>query len=162
MINNQNVVLVTGASSGIGKCCAEYLSQQGFRVYGTSRRTESTHSAQGPSKRNFFQMIPMDVTEDSSVNQAVDHILDRELRLDVGVNNAGFGIIGSLEDTIIDEAKFQRITTDLKKFCKQCGIRRTKWSGSVLKSAIVGFRIAQSNRQSVGWVECNETQHNPR
>jgi NAD(P)-dependent dehydrogenase (short-subunit alcohol dehydrogenase family) len=107
MANNQRVVLVTGASSGIGKCCAEYLSQQGFRVYGTSRRTDSTESEQGPSNTNLFQMIQMDVTDESSVKNGVDTIIARESRIDVVVNNAGIAIIGSLEDTTIEEAKSQ-------------------------------------------------------
>lgn len=144
MINNQSVVLVTGASSGIGKCCAEYLSQQDFRVYGTSRRTNSTHSGQGPSKRNFFQMIRMDVTDDSSVNQAVDHILDRESRLDVVVNNAGFGIIGSLEDTTIEEAKFQ-LETNFFGSLRVCRavlpIMRQQHSGYIINISSIGGLI---------------------
>ena len=63
MMNNHRVVLVTGASSGIGKCCAEYLSQQGHRVYGTRRRIESTNSEQLHSNTNLFQTIQMDVTD---------------------------------------------------------------------------------------------------
>jgi len=69
MQNNHRVVLVTGASSGIGKCCAEYLSQQGCLVYGTSRRTDLTDSEPRSSSTNLFQMIQMDVTEESSVKK---------------------------------------------------------------------------------------------
>jgi NAD(P)-dependent dehydrogenase (short-subunit alcohol dehydrogenase family) len=106
-MNNHRVVLVTGASSGIGKCCAEYLSQQGYRVYGTSRRTDSTDGEQSYSNTNLFQMIQMDVTDESSVKKGIDYIIGLESRIDVLVNNAGFAIIGSLEDTTIEEAKFQ-------------------------------------------------------
>ena len=107
MIVNQRVVLVTGASSGIGKCCAEYLSQQGYRVYGTSRRAKATDSEQRSSNTNLFQMVQMDVTDESSVKKGIDSIIARESRIDVVVNNAGFAIIGSLEDTTIAEAKSQ-------------------------------------------------------
>jgi len=107
MQNNHRVVLVTGASSGIGKCCAEYLSQQGYRVYGTSRRTDLTDSEHRFSSTNLFQMIQMDVTEESSVKKGIDYIIARESSIDVVVNNAGFAIIGSLEDTTIKEAKSQ-------------------------------------------------------
>jgi len=107
MMNNYKVVLVTGASSGIGKCCAEFLSQQGYRVYGTSRRTDSTPSEQRPSNTNLFKMIQMDVTDESSVKKGIDYIIARESSIDVVVNNAGFAIIGSLEDTTIAEAKAQ-------------------------------------------------------
>jgi NAD(P)-dependent dehydrogenase (short-subunit alcohol dehydrogenase family) len=106
-MNNHRVVLVTGASSGIGNCCAEYLSQQGYRVYGTSRRTDLTDGEQISSNTNLFQMIQMDVTNESSVKKGIDYIIARESRIDVVANNAGFAIIGSLEDTTIAEAKSQ-------------------------------------------------------
>ncbi|CAB1060309.1 Oxidoreductase, short-chain dehydrogenase/reductase family [Olavius sp. associated proteobacterium Delta 1] len=107
MINNQRVVLVTGASAGIGKCCADYLTLEGNRVYGTSRRANSTDSEQRSSKRNLFRLIQMDVTNDSSVKKGIDSIIARESRLDAVVNNAGYAIIGSLEDTTVKEAKSQ-------------------------------------------------------
>ena len=83
MINNHRVILITGASSGIGKCCAEYLSQQGHRVYGTSRRIESTTSERLSSNTNLFQMIQMDVTDESSVKNGIASILARESRIHV-------------------------------------------------------------------------------
>lgn len=107
MDKNYRVVLVTGASSGIGKCCAEYLSQQGHHVYGTSRRTDSIDGKQISSNPNLFQMIQMDVINESSVKKGIDDIIARESRIDVVVNNAGFAIIGSLEDTTIAESKSQ-------------------------------------------------------
>ncbi|CAB1082838.1 hypothetical protein JY97_13755 [Alkalispirochaeta odontotermitis] len=54
MINNQRVVMVTGASSGIGKCRAEYLALQGYHVCGTGRRIESANSEQWTSNTNLF------------------------------------------------------------------------------------------------------------
>lgn len=69
-----NVVLVTGASSGIGKCCAEYLSQQGYRVYGTSRKIGSAAGEQKFS--NSFEMIQMDVTDETSVKKGIDYIFE--------------------------------------------------------------------------------------
>ena len=144
MTNSQRVVCVTGASSGIGKCCAEYLSQQGFRVYGTSRKIDLAHSEQGPSEGNFFQMVRMDVADDSSVNQAVDHILDRESRLDVVVNNAGFGMIGSLEDTTIEEAKAQ-LETNFFGSLRVCRavlpIMRQQLSGYIINISSIGGLI---------------------
>ncbi len=92
------VVLVTGASSGIGLCCAALLAERGYRVYGASR---SATTAAGATP------LALDVTSDESVAQAIDTILAREGRLDVLVNNAGFGIAGAIEDTSSEEAAVQ-------------------------------------------------------
>jgi NAD(P)-dependent dehydrogenase (short-subunit alcohol dehydrogenase family) len=97
---NQRVVLVTGASTGIGLACATYLAAQGFRVYGTSRRAN-------PALSGAVTMLVADVTDDRSVEQAVAAILEREQRLDILVNNAGMGIAGPVEDTSIEQAKNQ-------------------------------------------------------
>jgi NAD(P)-dependent dehydrogenase (short-subunit alcohol dehydrogenase family) len=92
------VVLITGASSGIGQTCARRLAQRGYHVFGTSRRPQA--EADAP-----FEMIPLDVTDEESVRQAVAMVLARAGRLDVVVNNAGFGFVGAVEDTSIDETK---------------------------------------------------------
>jgi len=97
---NQRVVLVTGASSGIGLACTTLLAGRGFRVYGTSRR-----GAGNPVSN--VTMLTADVTDDQSVDQAVAAVLDREQRLDIVVNNAGMGIAGPVENTSIEEAKSQ-------------------------------------------------------
>lgn len=92
------VVLVTGASSGIGKACAASLAARGDRVYGTSRHPNA-------SLPSGVQLIPMDVNDDTSVASGVARVLEAEGRLDAVVNNAGFGIAGALEATTIEEAK---------------------------------------------------------
>jgi NAD(P)-dependent dehydrogenase (short-subunit alcohol dehydrogenase family) len=97
---NQRVVLVTGASTGIGHACATHLAAQGFRVYGTSRRPNA-------ALQGAVTMLAADVTDDRSVEQAVAAVLDREHRLDILVNNAGMGIAGPVEDTSIEQAKSQ-------------------------------------------------------
>jgi NAD(P)-dependent dehydrogenase (short-subunit alcohol dehydrogenase family) len=79
------VALVTGASSGIGKATAERLAAAGYKVYGTSRRGATS----GPRP---FEMLPLDVTSDESVEAAVSSLLRAEGRIDLLVNNAGFSI----------------------------------------------------------------------
>lgn len=96
------VVLLTGASSGIGKKTAQLLAEKGYNVYGTSRKVEFNNKQKGNIK-----MIPLDVCDDESVKRAVDYIINKENKIDILINNAGFGIAGSIEDTSILEAKSQ-------------------------------------------------------
>ncbi len=92
------VVLITGASSGIGMVTADYLSTLGYKVYGTSRNPKkfTTHN---------FKMIPLDVTDTNSIEKAVQTIIDEEGRIDVLINNAGTGITGAIEETPTDEIR---------------------------------------------------------
>ena len=92
------VVLVTGASSGIGKAIATFLSEKGYIVYGTSRKPKS--------KQDFsFNLIELDVLKPETIQKAVGFILDKENRLDVLINNAGVGITGPIEDTPTEEMR---------------------------------------------------------
>lgn len=91
------VVLITGASSGIGKASADYLSKKGFKVYGTSRKMVANNSG--------FTMLQMDLTSKDSIKQAVTKVLEEEKKIDVLVNNAGIGITGSIEETPTDEVR---------------------------------------------------------
>ena len=92
------VVLITGASSGIGKSIAEFLLQKGFVVYGTSRN---------PSKitNSPFKLIELDVTDATSIANATKSIVALEGRIDVLINNAGMGITGPLEETPTKEMR---------------------------------------------------------
>ena len=92
------VVLITGASSGIGKSIAVYLSEKGYKVYGTSRNPKNT--------ANFsFNLIALDVLKLDTIASAVNLIIKKEGRLDILVNNAGMGITGAIEDTPTDEMR---------------------------------------------------------
>jgi len=90
------VVLVTGCSSGIGKAICDQLAAGGTTVYGGSRT---------PCTSTKWTHLPLDVTEQSSVDATVADVLRRESRLDGLVACAGVGLAGSLEDTDDDEAK---------------------------------------------------------
>ena len=96
----ERVVLVTGASSGLGQATASLLGTRGFRVYGTSRKPRS-------DKADGYEMLQLDVTSDESVNACVETLMKRAGRLDVLVNNAGYGLFGAVEETSIQEAKAQ-------------------------------------------------------
>jgi NAD(P)-dependent dehydrogenase (short-subunit alcohol dehydrogenase family) len=93
------IALVTGASSGIGEATAERLANAGYKVYGTSRR-----GAQA-GKRSF-EMLSLDVTSDESVEAAVSEVVRRDGRIDLLVNNAGFGVApAGAEESSLDQAR---------------------------------------------------------
>jgi NAD(P)-dependent dehydrogenase (short-subunit alcohol dehydrogenase family) len=91
--------IVTGASSGIGEATAERLATAGYAVYGTSRR-----AARGG--RRSFELLTLDVTSDASVEAAVSEVMRREGRIDLLVNNAGFGVApAGAEESSIEQAR---------------------------------------------------------
>src|SRR3954451_19843065 len=93
------IALVTGASSGIGEAAARALVDAGFSVYGTSRR------ATPGEKRGEVVFLPLDVSDDESVADAVREVLDRSGRIDVLVNNAGLGVVGAAEESSVEQAR---------------------------------------------------------
>lgn len=94
-----NVVLVTGASMGIGRAVARHLSAAGYRVFGTSRRPASP-------TLDGFELLPLDVTDDASVQACVTAVLAKAGRIDVLINNAGVDMVGALEETTLDDARW--------------------------------------------------------
>ncbi|WP_339658692.1 SDR family oxidoreductase [uncultured Polaribacter sp.] len=90
------VILVTGASSGIGKSIATFLLEKGYKVFGTSRNPKNVENYP-------FELIALDVLKVETIESAVDFIIQKEGRLDVLINNAGMGITGPIEDTPTDE-----------------------------------------------------------
>ncbi len=100
-MGKEQVVMVTGASSGIGRAIAEQLAGAGLRVFGTSRKAVAENHEPPPN----LELARLDVRDDSSVRACVQTVLDRAGRIDALVNNAGYTLIGSLEETSIEEAK---------------------------------------------------------
>ncbi len=85
------VVLITGGSSGIGKSIGEYLTEKGFKVYGTSRSPEKYNGSK-------FPILALDVKEVITINEAIKTVITTEGRLDIVINNAGVGITGPIEE----------------------------------------------------------------
>lgn len=98
-MSDQKVVLITGASSGIGSATAEHLVHRGYRVFGTARSPQKAATASGVS------LLPLDVTMEASVSRTVQAVLDAAGRIDVLVNNAGMGAFGAFEETSIEQAQ---------------------------------------------------------
>jgi NAD(P)-dependent dehydrogenase (short-subunit alcohol dehydrogenase family) len=95
--------LVTGASSGIGEVTARRLHERGYTVYAAARRVDRMADLDKLGVRT----LRMDVTDDASMVAAVDRIIAETGRLDVLVNNAGYGSYGAVEDVPMDEARYQ-------------------------------------------------------
>src|SRR6266581_3011878 len=100
------ITLVTGVSSGIGREIAQLLAERGARVFGTVRNPRSASSIHG------VELVSMDVTEDASVNAAVQSIVQKAGPIQFLVNNAGYSFMGALEETSVDEAR-QQFETNL-------------------------------------------------
>ena len=99
MTTKESIALVTGASSGIGEATAQRLAAAGYKVYGTSRR-----GAQASGRA--FEMLPLDVTSDESVEALVAEVMRRHGRIDLLVNNAGFGVApAGAEESSIEQAR---------------------------------------------------------
>ncbi|QLE39763.1 SDR family NAD(P)-dependent oxidoreductase [Nostoc sp. C052] len=97
------IVLITGASSGIGKATAEKLLDDGYLVYASARRIDKLQALAAKGAK----VLELDVTQDESMKSAVDFIICESGRIDILVNNAGYGSYGALEDVPIEEAKYQ-------------------------------------------------------
>ena len=92
------VVLVTGASHGIGLAAARLLAAHGYQVFGASRKP-------GREDLGGVVMLPLDVTSDESARSCVADVLDRAGRIDVLINNAGVGLLGAAEEIPLDQAR---------------------------------------------------------
>jgi len=131
------IAIVTGASSGIGEATAERLAQAGYTVYGTSRRGTST-------ARRSFAMLPLDVTSDASVEALVDEVLKKHGRIDLLVNNAGFGVApAGAEESSIEQARAIFETNFFGLIRMTCAVvphMRAQGSGRIINiSSVLGF-----------------------
>lgn len=102
-MKQEKVILITGASSGIGFDAAQMLARQGHRVYAAARRT----ALMEPLKELGVHVIGMDVTDEASMVQGVETVIQAEGRIDVLVNNAGYGYLGAIETVPMEEARRQ-------------------------------------------------------
>ena len=129
------IAIVTGASSGIGAATAELLANSGYKVYGTSRK-----GAQGAQRS--YKMIALDVNSEESIEAALKEVVQIEGRIDLLVNNAGFGIApGGAEESSIEQTKMMfdtnffgivRMTRAVVPYMRKQGEGRIINIGSVL------------------------------
>jgi len=109
MTSNQKVAVVTGSSSGIGHEIALILARNGFLTYATMRDLQKNSKLKSiKDEENLpLEFIQLDVTDENSVKTAVQKIYDDVGRIDMLINNAGYGLTGAFEDLSIDEIKTQ-------------------------------------------------------
>ncbi|HKG30701.1 MAG TPA: SDR family oxidoreductase [Nitrososphaeraceae archaeon] len=109
MSMNQKVAIVTGSSSGIGLDASVTLAQNGFLTYATMRNLDKSSIIKAAAEKEQLpiKIVQLDVTDDHSVKDAIRAIVSEAKRIDVLVNNAGFGLVGAFEDLSIDEIKNQ-------------------------------------------------------
>jgi len=109
MTFNQRVAVVTGASSGIGYETSLTLARNGFHTYATMRNLQKSKSITeiANTEKLSLQVVQLDVTDDGSVKDAINRIVAEKKRIEVLVNNAGYGLFGSLEDMSVEEIKKQ-------------------------------------------------------
>ena len=136
----QKVILITGASSGIGYDAALALAAQGHRVYAAARRVELME----PLKASGVATIRMDVTDEQSMVEGVNQVLQREGRIDVLVNNAGYGYFGAVENVTMEEARRQ-VEVNVFGLARLCQLvlptMRRQGSGRIINTSSIAGRM---------------------
>lgn len=137
----QKVILISGASSGIGKETAKWLLQHGYIVYGAARRLEAMDDIRQMGGRT----LRLDVTDEASLVEAVEVVLREQGHIDVLVNNAGYGSTGSLEDVPLSEAR-QQFAVNVFGLARLSQLviphMRARASGRIINVSSVGGKIA--------------------
>jgi NAD(P)-dependent dehydrogenase (short-subunit alcohol dehydrogenase family) len=136
-------VLITGATSGIGLLIANLLREKGYKVYGTSRLPEKQrHTVQ-------FELLELDITSETSVQNCIDTLLSKSATIDVLVNNAGIGICGSAEETTIEQA-YKQVETNFWGAVKMTRavlpVMRQQRSGKIITIGSVAGLIGVPNQ----------------
>ncbi len=131
------IALVVGASSGVGNACAKHLLSKGYTVYGTSRKA-SFDSANGDIK-----MIPLDVTKEDTIIEAVNFVYNKEGAIHILINCPGYGLAGSVEDITTEEAQaiFNTNFFGIMSCCRYVlPIMRKQQNGLIVNiSSVAGF-----------------------
>ncbi len=131
---------VTGASSGIGAATVKQLIADGYQVFAAARRTDRM----APLAELGAILVPLDVTDDASMVAAIEDVRSKSGRLDVLVNNAGYGSYGALEDVAMAEGRRQ-VEVNLMGLARMCQLAlpmmRAQNSGRIINVSSMGGKI---------------------
>ncbi len=149
MTSIQKVAVVTGSSNGIGLEIALKLAKNGFLTYATMRnltKSKELETRIGDNKqlRSLIKFVQLDVTDDKSIKKAIVSIVNESERIDVLVNNAGYGLSGALEDISIQEFKDQFETNVfglIRTTQEVIPIMRTQKSGLIVNISLGAGRF---------------------
>ena len=145
-MQDPNVALVTGSSSGMGFETALLLARTGFHTYASMRNLEKSKNITeiANNEKLLLQVVQLDVTDDRTVKDAIHKIVAERKRIDVLVNNAGYGLFGSLEDLSIEEIKAQFETNFfgvLRVTQQVIPVMRKQNTGTIVNVSSVGGHI---------------------
>lgn len=136
------VALVVGASSGVGKECARYLLDEGYIVYGTSRKVSYADVSENEDASKV-KMIPLDVTQEDTIIKAINYIAEKEGEIGIVINCPGYGLAGAIEETSLDDVKkiFETNFFGIMMVCRNIlPIMRKKQKGLIVNiSSVAGF-----------------------
>ena len=159
--NDSKVILITGASSGIGKETAKYLISEGHTVYCAARSLGKMKDLEELGGK----ALQIDVTKHDTISDGIDSIINDHGKIDVLINNAGFGLYGSVEDTSLDDARYQ-FEVNLFGLARTTQLvlphMRKQHSGTIINISSMGGKIYtplgawyHATKHAVeGWSDC--------
>lgn len=145
-MTEKKVAVVTGSSSGIGYETALLLAKNGYHTYATMRNLDKSSRIKEIAKKDNLpvEVLQLDVADDKSVTDAISEISNKQGRIDVLVNNAGYGFMGSVEDSSLDEIKAQFETNffgAIRVMQKVIPIMRKQKTGTIVNVSSIAGRI---------------------
>ncbi|MDF2936204.1 MAG: short-chain dehydrogenase [Paenibacillaceae bacterium] len=158
---NKKIILITGASSGIGKAASQKLLAEGNIVYATARRLEQMQDL----KKKGAITLKMDISDEEAIQACIDKILKEQQRIDVLFNNAGFALYGSVEETSLSDARYQ-FEVNMFGLAKVTQLvlphMRKQGSGTIINTSSVAGKIHSplgawyhaSKHALEGWSDC--------
>lgn len=145
-MQGERVAVVTGSSTGNGFDTSLLLAKNGYHTYATMRNLDKSTRIKEIAKKDsmLLEVLPLDVTDDKSVAEAIDMISNRHRRIDVLVNNAGYEMHGAVEDLSLDEIKAQFETNffgAVRLMKAVIPMMRKQRSGIIVNVSSIGGRI---------------------